>query len=163
MYTESLIGIGKRCVMAEYKNPIPVVVGIVIVKSKALIIKRAIEPFIGGWALPSGYLEMGANWETHLQKEIWDEAYVWVSKDPNDIELVCAHSTPDTSKLLMFALYKDKAVLSVDTFIPNEEASERAFHEIGHNHSDLPKLCFPLHESAIRRYQSSLPDFSIQY
>lgn len=149
--------------MAEYKNPIPVVVGIVVVKREVMIIKRAIEPFIGEWALPGGYLEMGANWETHLQMEIWDEGRVWVSNDHNDIEIVDAYSTPDTSRLLMFALYKDKAVHTVDKFIPNKEATERAFHGIGFNHSDLPKLCFPLHEKAIRRYQSSLPDFSTQY
>ena len=149
--------------MVEYKNPIPVVVGIVVVKTKVLVVKRAIEPFIGQWALAGGYLEMGTDWETHLQKEIWDEARVWVSNDHKDIEVFDMYSTPDTSKLLIFVPYKDKAVLSVDEFVPNDEVSERAFHKVEPWHNNLPKLCFPLHERAMSRYQNSLPDLSVQY
>lgn len=104
-----------------------------------------------------------SKWETHLQKEIWDEAQVWVSKKREDIKVFDMHSTPDTSKLLVFVLYKDEAVLSVDKFVPNKEASKRAFHEVDVWNSNLPKLCFPLHELVARKYQNSLPDNTVTY
>lgn len=40
---------------------------------KVLLIKRGIEPFIGKWALPGGFLEMGENSDECAHRELFEE------------------------------------------------------------------------------------------
>lgn len=68
--------------MTEYRNPVPVVVGIVCPeREKLIIVRRAIEPFKGDWALPGGYVNYGEDWRVALAREIDEETMIEVDVD----------------------------------------------------------------------------------
>jgi ADP-ribose pyrophosphatase YjhB (NUDIX family) len=138
--------------VTEYKNQIPVVVGIVLTEEqKVLVIRRAIEPFIGGWALPSGYVEEGDSWRERLRQEIEDEAYVVVSTDPKHMRLYDARTTPNGKILLLFAVISRDGIKEMRSFVPNAEVSERDTRQL--DLYSCPSLCFDLHEEVLRQHR----------
>lgn len=148
--------------MVEYKNPIPVVVGLVFVeRNKVLRVRRTIEPFIGEWALPGGYVEEGDDWRIRLKQEIEDEACVIVSTRPQHMKLYDARTTPDGKKLLLFAVVEHSGVIEVKPFKVNEEASERDAQQM--DYYSLPHSCFSLHNDILRQYQGEHCSFEAQH
>lgn len=62
------------CGHIAYENP-KVVVGSVITSGGAVLMcRRAIEPRLGFWTLPAGYLEHGETLEEGAAREAWEEA-----------------------------------------------------------------------------------------
>lgn len=59
--------------MTEYTNPIPVVSCAILNKNRILLLKRAIEPFPGKWALPAGHVEPGESAEESIIREVKEE------------------------------------------------------------------------------------------
>ncbi len=57
----------------EFKIPIPVVSCAVINQDRILLLKRAIEPFPGKWALPAGHVEPGESAEASIIREVKEE------------------------------------------------------------------------------------------
>ncbi|MCP4680029.1 MAG: NUDIX domain-containing protein [Deltaproteobacteria bacterium] len=57
----------------EYLTPIPVVSCAVIRDGYILLLKRAIEPYIGKWALPAGHVEPDESAERAIAREIKEE------------------------------------------------------------------------------------------
>jgi ADP-ribose pyrophosphatase YjhB (NUDIX family) len=137
--------------MTEYFNPAPVVVGLVFPEpQKVVTITRSIEPFIGQDALPGGYVEREP-WREALAREINDEAHISVSTDPQHMQIFDAHSTPDNTRLLIFAVISPCGVIEVRPFKPTNETSARQITRICRRLTP-PSLCFPLHELALKRY-----------
>jgi ADP-ribose pyrophosphatase YjhB (NUDIX family) len=62
------------CHAIHYHNPKMVVGAIVMEKGKLLICKRAIEPRLGTWTLPAGYMENGETIEEAAMREAREEA-----------------------------------------------------------------------------------------
>lgn len=64
----------KNCETIHYRNP-KIVAGVLpIFGDKVLLCKRAIEPCIGMWNVPSGYLENKESVEEGAAREVWEEA-----------------------------------------------------------------------------------------
>ncbi len=62
------------CNTVHYLNP-KIVTGVLpIYKEKVLLAKRAIEPRIGLWNVPAGYMENGETVEAGAERELWEEA-----------------------------------------------------------------------------------------
>lgn len=134
-----------------YKNPTPVVVGLIRVGDtsadlKLIAVRRSIEPFIGGLALPGGYVNEGESAEVAVAREIYEE--IGVATVPGHWRPTLTRVTPN-NKLLIFmrhivALttwqYQDN-VRSL--FVPNAEVSELALVDTGDT------LCFPLHQEVL--------------
>ena len=57
----------------EYLSPIPVVSCAVIRDGHILLLKRAIEPYIGKWAFPAGHVEPNESAEQAIVREIKEE------------------------------------------------------------------------------------------
>ena len=57
----------------EYNTPIPVVSCAVINNNRILLLKRAIDPFPGKWALPAGHVEPGESAEASIVREVKEE------------------------------------------------------------------------------------------
>ena len=143
-----------------YRNPIPVVVGIVfITEREVLTVRRAIEPHIGGWALPGGYVEEGDSWRERLRLEIEDEACVLVSE--KHMRLYDARTTPDGKRLLIFATIERAGVVEIRDFVPNKEASERKFSAL--DYYSRPNLCFDLHNDVLEQHSNQHWDHSRQH
>lgn len=61
------------CGWIMYKNPIPSVAAVLRWDNKVLLIKRGVEPGIGQWALPSGFLEEDETPEEGCIRELFEE------------------------------------------------------------------------------------------
>ena len=70
----------EHCEVIHYENPKILVGSIVHHDKKILLCKRAIEPRIGYWTLPSGYMENDETVEEAAIRETREEANVQVEK-----------------------------------------------------------------------------------
>lgn len=135
----------------EYKNPTPVVVGLVFPRpQELLLIRRKIEPHKGKFALPGGYVELGEDWRAALARELDQEASVIVSTDPEHMRVYDVRSTPDGEKILIFAVVEQEGVKKMQRFKQNDETSERKLTAV--DDWTWPKLCFPLHTDVVVEY-----------
>jgi len=131
-----------------YKNPIPVVVGLICdTQNRVLIIQRKIEPHIGGWALPGGYVEEGDDWRVALQKELLQEALIEVSATPARMKLLDVASTPDTKRILIFAKVGAPGILKTRRFLSTDETLKREW--LAFDQRKNIKLCFSLHQKVL--------------
>ncbi len=62
------------CGAVHYQNPRVVVGAIVERENRILLCRRAIEPRLGWWTLPAGYLESGETLAAGAVRETWEEA-----------------------------------------------------------------------------------------
>lgn len=62
-----------ECESIHYQNPIVIVGVLPLWQGKILMGKRAIEPRLGYWNLPAGFLENGECTEEGAQRELWEE------------------------------------------------------------------------------------------
>lgn len=67
-----------QCNTIHYQNPKVVVGCIPVWEEKILLCRRAIEPGLGKWTLPAGYLESGETAEQGAARETLEEAGVAV-------------------------------------------------------------------------------------
>jgi ADP-ribose pyrophosphatase YjhB (NUDIX family) len=86
------------CEYVAYENP-KVVVGVVATwEDKLLMCKRAIEPRLGFWTLPAGFMEMGESPEEGAAREAWEEAYAKLEI----VDLLAVYSLRHISQLQLF-------------------------------------------------------------
>ena len=132
----------KNCNKFLYENPVPVVAGIVLDKNKRiLLIKRGIEPNIGSWALPSGFMEIDESPDESIIREMKEET-----------NLVCRiRKLLGTFKQKGFR-YKNIIVLAylldVVKGIPEagDDATALRFFDV----QNLPEIPFTSHRKIIR-------------
>lgn len=63
-----------HCGFVNYENPKIVVGSVATWDTRILLCKRAIEPRVGYWTLPAGYLEQHESPEDGALREAWEEA-----------------------------------------------------------------------------------------
>jgi len=64
-----------RCPFVLYSNPASAAAGVVFnQKGEVLLVRRAIEPFCGFWALPAGYQEIDEDPRETVVREVQEEA-----------------------------------------------------------------------------------------
>lgn len=62
------------CAFVLYHNPASAAAGLVVdARRRLLLVRRAIEPFRGAWALPAGYQEFDETAESALEREVREE------------------------------------------------------------------------------------------
>ena len=69
------------CGHIDYQNPKVVVGSVVTAGGKVLLCRRAIEPRLGYWTLPAGYMELGETTEQAAQREALEEACATIEID----------------------------------------------------------------------------------
>ena len=68
-----------QCGLILYENPSPAAAGIVLdAQGRVLLVKRALEPFRGHWALPAGYQEIDEDPACCAAREILEETGIEV-------------------------------------------------------------------------------------
>lgn len=77
------------CGFIHYRNP-KIIVGAICTwaepggsdaDEKFLLVRRAIEPRRGFWAMPAGYMELGESTDAGAAREVWEEAEAKVRLD----------------------------------------------------------------------------------
>lgn len=140
-----------NCANTTWRNPLPVTVALCSVigpvnERGLVVIRRSIEPHIGEWALPGGYLDYGETWQEGTVRELFEETGMKVSQErilSNSCQLITA---PSNSNLLIFST----VWVSIDElptkFIPNSEVSEmKVVYE-------PMKLAFPTHTEMMQKF-----------
>jgi ADP-ribose pyrophosphatase YjhB (NUDIX family) len=69
------------CGHIAYENPKVVVGSVVVASGAVLLCRRAIEPRLGRWTLPAGYLELGETVEEGAVREAMEEAQAEIALD----------------------------------------------------------------------------------
>ena len=133
------------CGKIFYNNPRIIVGCLPILDEKIMLCKRAIEPQLGLWNLPAGFLENGEIPEDGAARETLEESLASVEI----IKLHCVYSLPKVNQVYLHFLAK----LKDDQFGPTSESLEvRLF-----NAEEIPWSDIAFHSSifAIERYLES--------
>ena len=131
-----------NCGRIYYRNPIPSVVGISIINEEILLVKRGVEPDIGSWCLPGGFIEMGEGTEDAVIRELFEETGVKV--EPLDV------ITIDTT---IGGFYGDVVVIAYEIELASKEfaAGDDAIDVRYFPYANLPRLTFQSHKLIVDR------------
>lgn len=112
----------KSCDTIHYQNPNMVVGCLPVYKDKVLLCKRAIEPRIGYWNLPAGYLENGETAEEGAMREVWEEACA-------KVEIINIHSLYSIARINQIYLFFLAELPVLEFGIGEESLEVRLFAE----------------------------------
>lgn len=129
------------CGKIVYLNPLPAVAAVLIQSGRVLLIKRAVDPGAGLWALPSGFMEQAESPESALYREVLEETGVKCS--PGALISASAFNDHVFGHVLVLAYH---ASCQDTTTIAGDDAIEADWFETTH----LPKLAFQSHLEIIR-------------
>ena len=85
------------CGFVLYQNPKIIVGAVCSWEDRTLLCRRAIEPRLGTWTMPTGYMELGETTEQGAAREVWEEALAQVEIDA----LLGVYSIPEISQVHM--------------------------------------------------------------
>jgi ADP-ribose pyrophosphatase YjhB (NUDIX family) len=105
----------------SYLNPIPVCVVLLPVDGALLLIKRAIPPQVGHWALPGGFINSGESWQQGGARELFEETGIRIA--PESLREVKVVSTPQ-DRLIVFAEAAPVTAAALPPFKASDETSE---------------------------------------
>lgn len=108
------------CGYIDYHNP-KIIVGAVATwhdgaEEKVLLCKRAIEPRIGYWTIPAGFMELNESTADGAARETWEEAQARINID----SLLGVYDIPHIGQVYM--IYRAK--MASRDFGPGEESLE---------------------------------------
>ena len=144
------------CKKQVWRNPTPVVViecclnnetsinNKVHYNPKVLLIKRAIDPHLGEWALPGGYMDMGEQWNETAARELQEETGIEVAK--NNFTWLNAYTTSNGNLVIFARTWLVNEKLTDYVFLPNDEVSEIEWCE------KPVELAFPCHTKMLTEF-----------
>ncbi len=136
------------CNAIFYQNPKNVVGTLPIYGDQVLLCKRAIQPRLGKWTLPAGYMENGESSLSGAIRETREEAGVIVTV--NDDSLYTLFNLPSINQLYMFF----RAELTSLEFNAGIETEEVALF----TEAEIPwqEIAFPVVKSTLEHYFQDL-------
>ena len=130
------------CNYIHYINP-KIIVGVLPYKGdRVLLCKRDIEPGLGKWTLPSGFMEMGESLEEGAKREALEEANLKIRIK----KLYGTYSIPKIGQVLFIYIGK----ISNNNFRAADETSEVSLTKI--NNIPWDQIAFPSVEFFLRKY-----------
>jgi ADP-ribose pyrophosphatase YjhB (NUDIX family) len=134
------------CGFIAYENPKMVAGSVVSVGDRIMLCRRAIEPRMGYWTLPAGYLELNETPAEGAAREAWEEARARIAIDA----LLAVFSIPRISQVQL--IYR--ATLAEPGFEPGPESLEVVLFDW----ANIPwgELAFPSVRWALDEYKARL-------
>ena len=137
------------CGVPIYENPVPATCVILTDPSDhVLLVKRSVEPGVGLWCLPGGFIELGETPEDSALRELTEETGI----TGRIHTLFDAVSTPsqlyDTALILCYTASRVSGKL-----IAGDDASDVAFFSFHH----LPEIAFKSHIDLLAQFFSRHP------
>ena len=140
------------CGFVNYVNPKIVTGSIVRYEDKILLCRRAIEPRIGFWTLPAGFMELGETTEQAAMREAQEEANANIVID----RLLAIYTIPRIAQVQIMYL----AHLETPVFSAGPESLEVMLADW----AEIPwdELAFPSVRWALEQYRSieGMADFA---
>ncbi len=128
------------CDYIFYLDPKVATVTIVERTQNILLVKRSIQPHLGKWSLPSGYVDRGEKVEEAAIREVKEETNL----DIKLMNLIGVYSGKGPVILIVFRASPINGCPS-----PGEEVSEVSWFQI----NNLPELPFPFDDDIISDYR----------
>ena len=123
-----------------YVNPIPAAALVVIEKNRALLTLRDVEPKMGEWCLPGGFLEWGESPEEGAKRELFEETGITAE----ELSLVGVYDSVTGARLhVLLVVYR--VTSWTGTPAAGDDASEVRWFNI----DSVPPLAFAVHEKAL--------------
>jgi len=130
--------------MVHYKNPLLVLGCVPQWQGKILLCRRAIEPRLGFWTVPAGFMENGETMQNAAARECYEEA---LAKVEVGSLLAVVNVTHAGQVHVMF-----RAQLVEPRFAPGPESLEVGLY--GEEEIPWDQLAFPSGEFTLRKYFS---------
>jgi len=130
------------CHTIHYQNPRIIAGCLALHEDQVLLCKRSIEPRLGKWTLPAGFLENGETIEEGALREMQEEA----NANATILDIYTMFSLPHISQIYMFF----RAQLTDLNFFPGDESEDvRLFRE-----DEIPwdDLAFPVVYDTLKFY-----------
>jgi len=124
-----------RCGWRWYATPSPA--------AAVLLLRRAVEPGLGAWDLPAGYLDPGESFEAAARRETREESGIEVQL----VSLTGVYHSPAANAVT--AVYRARAQDENPTVRIDSESSEHAWVSRSAIDEWLPRIAFPSMASAI--------------
>ncbi|CAA7623373.1 ADP-ribose pyrophosphatase [Magnetospirillum sp. SS-4] len=141
------------CGFVVYDNPKIIVGAVCTWRDRYLMVRRAIEPRLGYWTMPIGYMELGETTEQGALREVWEEARARARISG----LLSIYSIPEISQVHM--IYR--AEMLSDSFEPGPESLDAGlftWDEIPWDHLAYPNVGWSLnHEREVKGLDSFPP------
>ncbi len=109
------------CGYIEYDNPKVVVGAVCTWEDRVLLCRRAIQPRLGFWTVPAGFMELGETMAAGAARETYEEALARVDMGP----LLGVYEIPHISQIHVFY----RARLRSPDFAPGPESAEVALFD----------------------------------
>lgn len=109
------------CGYIQYDNPKVVVGAVCTWEDKILLCRRAIEPRLGYWTFPAGFMELDESTAEGAAREVWEEARAKVEIDG----LLGIYDIPHISQV--YVVYR--AHMTTPAFAPGPESEDVALFD----------------------------------
>jgi len=139
------------CGYIQYDNPKVVVGAVCTWEDRILLCRRAIEPRLGYWTFPAGFLELDESTAEGAAREVWEEAQAKVEMDG----LIGVYDIPHISQV--YVVYR--AHMTTPDFAPGPESQDVALFDW----EGIPwdDLAFSSIVWALKRFrESAVPTFA---
>jgi ADP-ribose pyrophosphatase YjhB (NUDIX family) len=149
---ERLRHVCDHCGFVDYRNPRVVVGAVCSFEDRVLLCRRAIEPRLGYWTIPSGFLELGESCAEGAARETREEAGVEIAIDA----LLALYDVPRIGHVHL--IYR--ARLPGAELAPGPESAEAslfAWPEIPWRRLAFPSVLWSLRRFDEVRGQTSFP------
>jgi ADP-ribose pyrophosphatase YjhB (NUDIX family) len=146
-----------RCGWRWFSNPKPAAAVLLERRgargeTEILLLRRAVEPGIGEWDLPAGYLDPGESFETGARRETAEEAGI-------EIELIALagvyHSAPANA---VTAAFRARATEPDAPVRLDFESSDHAWVPRSEVRDWLPRMAFSAMASAVADWAGAEPE-----
>lgn len=132
-----------RCGLTVFLDPKVAVVVLVLLQGKLVLVRRDIDPFMGYWSLPSGYVDRGKLVEDEAIREVKEETCL----DVRLKELLGVYSQEGNPVILV--TYTAEVVGGA--LAAGDEVQEVGLFRV----DELPPLPFPNDDKIIRDFLAS--------
>jgi len=128
-----------KCGFVHWDNPVPVVAVLAPMNGGIVAVQRKLEPFAGGWCLPCGFVDSHEDPSVAAVREIKEEAGL----DVEPISILRVVTTPGNQTILFFLT----KIVGGELLAGDDATVARTFQ-----FSEIPQLCFPLHNEVVREF-----------
>ena len=130
-----------KCGWINYRNPLPVASCLVLnTNKKLLLIKRAVDPCKGSWALPGGFIELDETPQEAARRELREET--GLEGKPKRLVGVHSHESPMYGAVIVIGI---ELTVGEGTIKPGDDAADAAYFDI----NKLPEIPFKSHRNLI--------------